>query len=255
VNDIELIKNELTVQGIKSIGNNTFIVSDGMQQKEMQAEQVFSFLNASIKRHKTLFFDIWKDLASALQGYSVGNGNETTQRIFANSLKVILHQTQVFPVLKIYKPIVLGCMSQDSARFSERFMSDVIDSQIGLEWLRHLVCVDRFRISLLRAYAKEQTAKSVIAADISGVQGPWSNFDLPMGERMWSYKTDDEENFDESTRNKQDGQRYRMQETYNDPYRFEEGFFYRDVKNDPFDYDDREEESPYPTSGQPFSRP
>lgn len=254
MNDLELIKMELAVQGIEPKGGDTFYILDDGKREQTNAQSILSKLTNSIKRYKKLFFEVWGGVVESMSNLSIGSGNETTQRMFANSLKILLLQTERFPVLTVYNNVVKKIMYQDVAKFNEKFMSDIIDAQVGLDWLNHLIRLDTFKIELLRSYLRKTMEKSVIAeADIAGIQGPWSNMDLPMKERVWSF-AEDQDDFDAATRRKQQQGRYNLPETYNDPYHFEEGYFWRELRNDPYDPND-DEDNPYPHRDQLYRRP
>jgi hypothetical protein len=77
-----------------------------------------------------------------------------------------------------------------------------------------------------------------------GVHGPYSNLDIPMQERVFSWSAIDEETRgrDRDIRNQR---RYRMGlEGYNDPW-VNEGFKWRELRNEPYLWG-KEGESPYP---------
>jgi hypothetical protein len=243
MNDLDLIKLELEVQGITCKGPSTFHFMDGNVDADLRADDLITLLNMDTKKYKGLFFEVWKDLVSYLKSPGSGVGNESTQRMFANSLKILSGYTERFPVLRSYRQILKAYLSHDSESFDERFMSEVIEKQIALDWINHLVRLNRFRLQLVRAFLKESLAKSVVAQS-AGVSGPWSNLDLPMRERVWEWSEDDVDFRNESV-NRQKALRHQLPETYNKPLEFEEGFVWRELRNEPYSFDD-EEENPYP---------
>jgi hypothetical protein len=237
----DLIKAELAMYGLLIEGNNCDSIVNGHKVSTSVGEQELK-LQQSISDNKQLFNELWEEIIEMLETppVAIAPGGEATRRMFSEtirhlySLAIMLKQKRSKYILKIQ-------LKKDVASYPESFMSQIIDYKIGLDWVHHLVRSDKYRLNLLRKIDKGDDRRRHVHA----ISGPWSNLDLPMQERVWSYE-DERENIEDGEMQKQKQQRYQIPDTYNDPYDIEEGFYYREEKNEPYSWEDRQEESPYP---------
>lgn len=224
--------------GVLLDGDKCTIIEDGHRAIVPAAEE-YHRLEAGIAEKKAMLKELWIEVIRACMSppAAINAGSDRTGRMFIDAVKHLytLSVKKRLPVQRQFKRI----LARDINSFSESFMSRIIDIKIGIDWVTHLVYADHYRMRILRALSKVHPNEKE-----ASVSGPWSNLDLPMGERVWSYG-DEGENLEERDKEKQKQQRYQLPSTYNDPYDFEEGFYYREMRNEPFAWGD-EENNPYP---------
>lgn len=86
-----------------------------------------------------------------------------------------------------------------------------------------------------------------------GISGPWANLDLPMEERVFTWRDVEEETTERQT-DKQKQRRYTM--GYEDEKEgFKEGFYFRELRNEPFLFENASFDSPYPYRSVLWSQP
>lgn len=234
----ELIRKELAMYGILVTDETSTVQSNGSEIKLKIEEQILK-LKKSTFSHKMLTKQLWKELKNALQNIPVAitSGNEQTERMFIEAMK---HLNRILIEMHLDRRMIKSILQRDINVFSEAFMKKIIDYKISIDWLHHIVMVDNYRISLLKAYLNSgKESKEVLA-----ILGPWGGLDLPMQERVWEYNSD-EESIKGHEEDKQHQQRYQLPGTYNSPYEFEEGFYYREIRNEPYAFGD-DDNDPYP---------
>lgn len=107
--------------------------------------------------------------------------------------------------------------------------------------------------ALIKNEHKNAFSKITKLSNTKGVSGPWSNLDLPMQERVFEWK-DVEEETKEREVGKQKQRRYQM--GYEDEKDgFKEGYYYRELRNEPYLYENASFESPYPYRSVLWSQP
>jgi hypothetical protein len=246
-----LLKSELAMYGIEPHGDHVIVNRRG-GKKTVTVGEHLEYLQSSIAANKVMFFEFWRELVQLLKPQSGPvSANEPTQRMFVNAVKRLDRLVRGHQVLAKYADAIRATLSCDVNVFSEEVMSKVIELQLGIQWVDHLVRADKYRTRLLKAFVSHHGIRTA-ETNINGVQGPWSNLDVPMKERVWSW-AEDAEDFEESTTQREKSQRYQLPETYNTPDEFEEGFYWREPRNDPYAFGD-EDNDPYPHYDS-FNRP
>jgi hypothetical protein len=236
--DHALVKSELAMYGILLDGQQCVVVEDG-QEKKFSASDYYQRLVERVKIHKSLAKELWGDLMRVLSSPppAINAGSSRTGRMFTETVK---HLYAIASRSRRHEQHYLKkLLGRDINAFSETFMSKAVDLKVGLDWVVHLARADEYRMKLMRALAKINHQEKE-----ASVSGPWANLDLPSAERVWSYE-DERENLEDEDQEKQKQLRYQIPDSYNDPYEFEEGFYYRELRNEPYAWDD-EENNPYP---------
>jgi hypothetical protein len=104
---------------------------------------------------------------------------------------------------------------------------------------------------LISSYIKKQNSSNIkIAIDIdisSSVQGPYSNLDLPTEERVFRWSDVDEETYARQDM-KQKQRRYQMGLEDNQSSDTKVGFYWRELRNEPYPFLSGSEEMGYETS-------
>jgi len=117
-----------------------------------------------------------------------------------------------------------------------------------LDWIYRRNSILTYIIHLLKfSKAGEEAVCKYVVKTARGVQGPWGNLDLPMLERQFKWDDVAEETRGRDRDIKRQ-HRYRMGlENYNNDGRTGEGFYWREIRNEPFSWYDRDSEDPYPS--------
>jgi uncharacterized protein YacL (UPF0231 family) len=245
MNDNELIKTELCLQGIYVDGSECVSTKSGKEVRCSLEEQVVK-LRTAIKQNKALIREIWQEMIDYIsegQSFFIGGG-ENTQRMFTNAIRMLYRTCKRFNAFNAAKSVFYHILCQDSVYFSEQYMSKIVDFSMAIDWLHHLVRNDMYRVDLISAYLKNISKQKTVTAD-----GNYGIFPLEMRERVWSFKEDEDDRDDAKNNPVYDfwHRRNEISEKYNDPYSFDEGFVWRELRNDPYEFGD-EDEDPYPHS-------
>jgi len=242
---LELLEKELSVHGV-SIHPGGIIEISGYDS--LPVREAISVFRDKAKGSYGIVSKLWTDLASLLSESSHMNSKppEGIENIFVYALQGLKRMMFLFPGLKDFDAIekVLNeSLNRDINHFSYKTMSKVIEYKLAIEWVSHLISRNLYISYLMREAHFQRRQKHKTQA--AGFQGPGpSNLDMPMKERVFDWSEIDEEvrGRDADIRNQS---RYRMGlEGYNDPY-VNEGFVWRELKNEPFLWG-KEGENPYP---------
>lgn len=236
----ELIEKELAFLGIIIKDNNINYYSNG-EVIAIPNTEIVNKINSNIKNNDQFLTSIWEEMINSFVDIEKGiAGNETTQRLFINTIKnfynLCKNSKKLIKSSRIFKHI----LRHDINDFNEEFMSKIIDYGISINWLKRCILKDLYKIELLKLVLPE-----VKIANTGGYMG---FLDIPMEDRAREYKDIEEEN--EDTKNSPNywfwKHRHDLPETYNKPNEFETGFYYdHESSRMPFQ---KQEDSPYPHS-------
>lgn len=239
--DIEIIKLELAINGISILTDGQCVVSSAESETPItiSCEEKFQQLHHSIKINKLEFKRMWNLFSDSLEkcGNSNVGGSPSTEKMYISSLKYAYKMTKKYRYFSSYKNKLKSHLNKDIKQCSESSMSTVIDYHLCMDWIYKDIKNDIYKINLFKAFSKLNQVKKA-------QQMTPSAMDLPMKERVWQWK-EDEEDWDQRQKDIRNQQRYQLPETYNDPDSFEEGFYWREMRNDPYSFWD-EENDPYP---------
>jgi len=135
---------------------------------------------------------------------------------------------------------------KDSKFFSKETMQTVADCKITIDYTFRLGSIMAYVIRLLTLaqLGPDDLHKARIKV-ARGVSGPWANLDLPRKERQfeWSEIKEEVHGRDKDIRKQK---RYRQGlENYNNDGRVGEGYYWRELRNEPYSWDSRSDSSPY----------
>jgi hypothetical protein len=143
----------------------------------------------------------------------------------------------------------LSCLAADRMSHSTAEQAAVVLSKIEL--YEYNVKKLGYIKYLIKSYLKYQSASQVKIAtgvDInSSIQGPYSNLDLPMQERVFRWSDVDEETYARQDA-KQKQRRYQMGLEDNSSSDAKVGFYWRELRNEPYAFRSGSEEMGYETS-------
>lgn len=239
----ELLMSELNFFGISKELDFFKIQIGESTVKARNLEETVSFLDDGIKELKSYIFHLWNELyyiSEILLENSGGNQISLDNLIFLNSVKKSYFLSKKFSKLKKINNKLLDIMNSDISETHMDIICKFNQKYIEIK-STHLLILDEL-------YRKKLINKIFLIEKQAQIEGPFSHLDLPMSERVWDAR-EDEENFDLRDRAKKQQSRY-------NPENGKSGFYFvwQDRNRDPYSFDDTEDESPYPTSYQ-FSIP
>ena len=234
---INLLIKELAMNGV-SFENGMLIYHN----ERSSFSEVFNLLDGRIKKNDKLVKKIYKDLLVDLQNPVAGDSDRQVKRVFSHAVlslyDISLDAKCPLPIMKAIKNIV----NSDSGKFSSKFMLKIVDFNLGLQWLIHLIRKDMYIMSTMKKYIEHSKRKRRTFA--KGFGGPWGRLDLPMEERVFEWGDVAEETSGRQS-DKMDQSRYRMgldNVKDNSP---NEGYYWREIRNEPYLFDDKDG-NPYP---------
>jgi hypothetical protein len=248
-NTWEIMSQELAHNGIRVKGDICYFKDENDQIKQSEIDSLISSITSDIKENLSLFSNLWVELANTLRS---GKETETyitdkrTQNLFIYSIKNMMDLIDNFSDKKntSVAQVVMNALSRDINKFSMEQSGKVIDLSLAISWMRRVLCKQKYVCNLLRfAKTKGRNSKHKLARSVSG---PWANLDLPMEERAWAWE-DEDPNFRYRDKDIRNQSRYtKGLENYNGDGRVGEGHYWRELCNEPYLWEERDEESPYP---------
>lgn len=230
----DLIRKELAAQGIVPTDGNTC----QWNGRRLSFDQCKKKLLSSAADNKRILLRLWTEVAEHLGQKETGEPCPVARSMFVPAVQSLyalasnfakLHENGVVAALK-------QALNNDSNAYSRLIMSKVVEFRLAIDWVHHLVRRDLYLCALIDAYRRSLQDHQVVAR---GVAGPWSNLDLPMQERVFEWE-DIEEEVAGRERDKRNQRRYRMGlENYGTgDFSPNEGFFWREIRNEPYSFDD-----------------
>lgn len=149
-------------------------------------------------------------------------------------------------VMSIFSNNSIGYFNDIKIRVIIQNFSSILKYEISL--------VNIFIIKKLIKIVHEKSSQSIEKLSYTqGISGPFANLDLPMQERVFKWE-DVEEETTLRQRDKQLQKRYTMGHD-DEPEGFREGFYFREIRNEPYLFEDAATESPYPYRSVLWSQP
>ena len=224
------------------------IVYDYKLKQKCTLQRKIGIFKAQFQSIKSLFEQTWCSLNTLLQ--SVNNpGPFNHNKIDRNRKLLFLHSLDRLSLmatdLGLSKSSIMGLLKKDIYDVSQQIILTLPDIHIALDVLLRKMNKFRYLAKLLRFYSFGQNKINSIKM-AAGVQGPYSNLDLPMSQRSYNW-SDIQQQFSSSTSDKQKQYRYRKgYQAYNYPG-FGQGSKWVQQKNQPFLWSQRATEDPYPS--------
>jgi len=243
----EILQQELAFHGVRLVDQNVCdIISDGKVVRK-PIPSAIKALKSQIDDNKELFIDLWQEAVNVLEYTGKHVYEQKMVDLFVYSVKELTRFAECFPDMRkshIYGKLQ-SFLDRDCDSFTQETVVKFPEIKMSIDWIYRLISQQEYVYRLLRAAIKgEQFVSEKIVRLARGVQGPWSRLDVPMQERVFEWSEIDPEvrGRDKDIRGQR---RYRMGlENYNDD-QFKEGFVWREQRNEPFLWTDRDSESPY----------
>lgn len=230
---------ELPLVGVsRNQDSYTLVLGDETKTNPCLIDCKHQIKTAIIELKQNIFVH-WKklaDLCSTMSAKQCDNEGTLDNYLFLYNIKRAFCFAGNFSELSFVQTALRQLLDLDVSTISTSFLRTFNAIYFRIRMMHKLIMLEMYRIKLISQYMK--MAKMAIS-----VSGPWANLDLPEEERMWSYE-EDEEYFDQRSKAK------KKQTRYNPEYCYEEdGIFFKwvDRNRDPYLFDDKETESPYPS--------
>jgi len=245
-----LLGKELNYYGIDLIDNKKCRISDDSGEEKTQGViKTIRTLNVDIKKQKKLLLSLWNEVIDILQEENsiVEIIDDKMIDLFIFSLKDFAKYLLCFDKYEKskYNTAILLALAKDIKSFNKQQIYSVPDYKISIDWVSRNISRLLY-ISKLLAFAsmgKKRVSQYEIKTAV-GLAGPWSRLDIPLEERKFPFG----HGLDERTKGKQKQRRYQMGlANYNGDGRVGEGFYWRELRNEPFSWYDRGFEDPYPS--------
>jgi len=251
MNNWDLIKKELAVNDIRLSDDGSCQHRENGTVKAKTISHLIAGFKKDIDQDIHTFKFLWKESVDLLYDTSVPGNTVADSRsvdLFVYSLKDIAKLVDAFEDLDntSLKRAVFNCLSRDVSKFTSVQVKLFPNFKIAIDCVHRRINKLYYLIDLLRlASGGEAYAESFEYKTAKSVAGPWSNLDLPMLERVWPWR-DEDENLRGRMKDIRKQTRYRMGlENYNGDGRVGEGFMARELRNEPYSWYNRRDEEPY----------
>jgi len=254
MNNWNLIKKELAVNDIRLSDDGLCQNRENGQVKTKNISQLITGFKKDIEKDVHTFKFLWKEVVELLmnpgseEGFVRSAVDSRSLDLFVYSLKDLAKFIDAFEDLDntALKKILLSAIARDITEFDSLQIKLFPNFKLAIDCVHRKLNKKYYLIDLLRlASGGEAYAESFDYKTAKSIAGPWSNLDLPMLERVWPWR-DEDENLRGRMRDIRKQTRYRMGlENYNGDGRVGEGFYWRELRNEPYSWYDRKEEEPY----------
>ena len=246
MNNWELLKKELATYNIQALDKDVCL--DMESNRKVTAGKLVGKLKKDLEKESDLFYEyIEKTLKLLYEGYPqtpVVGVDETRVKLFISSLKKFCELFRLVSGKKIYD-LYLG---RDITEYSKEVIETLPDYLASLDLLYRSCSIIRYKIKLLRCFRSGENKTNrleIKTAYGKTVPGWWSNLELSEPERKFEYKDIAEEMYGKADDIKRQHRYTKGFEAYNNDGRVGEGHYWREMRNEPFLFSDRFNDSPY----------
>jgi len=252
----KILKNELIYYGIEVIdsGKCAWLLDGKRYQSKIQTK--INHLRQEFKINEKILLGLFEDIVEIFNNKEKFiSSDKISHKVFIASLGSLqkLYGLILEDSPSIRKELLNGqfaiilrhALNSDIKEFSGLAIQTLPHYKIALDWIYRRNCKLGYFICLLRAVQGGAEFINTIKT-ARGVAGPWSRLNLPMLERAFPWQDIAEEVEGRET-SKETQKRYRQgQEEYNKSDKVGEGYYWREFRNEPYSWDSRFTESPYP---------
>lgn len=244
---IDLIQKELSFYGFEIRGNSIFFISNGFSEPiEIFLSRLKGLESEQIKLLKQEWKKVKSNVVPVAGGISVNFLRllqKSVNRLYKKTFHAVLRSFDVSGHLDKLSSMCADRMSSTTAEQAAVVLSkiEIYEHNIKrIHYIRHLV-----KLVIKASSFVVKSASTGIDMN-SSVQGPYANLDLPMQERVFTWSDIDEETYARQEM-KQKQSRYTMGLEGSSPSESKVGFYFRELRNEPypFPYGEDEANSPY----------
>ena len=245
-----LLKKELDHHGINLINNTKCQITDNSGDIKIQGViKTIRMLNGYIKKQKKLLLSLWNDTIRNLEEYTITPEivDDKMVDLFIFSLKDFARYLLCFENTEKskYNVAISLALTRDVQSFSKEQVYTTPDYKISIDWISRNISRLLYICNLLSfASMGKKRVSQYDVKTAKGISGPFAHLDLPMRERTFPFGF----GLKERTKGRQKQRRYYQGlMNYNNAGEVGEGYYWREVKNEPFDWMDRDWDDPYPS--------
>ena len=246
-----LLNKELTYYGFRLTNDrkcqlivNERIITQGVIRTIRQ-------INTTVKKQKNILFSLWKEIVELLAKENQPSSDqllidEKMVDLFIFSLKDLSKFLLCFEECDegVFQLYIDEALNKDISSFSKEQIYKLPDYKITIDWVFRTITRLLYIKKLL--YFSTLGSKKIGEYDVkiaAGVAGPWSRLELPLEERAFPFGKEVESR----ERAKQKQRRYRKGLDNYGPGDFvASGHYWRELRNEPFAWSDRNFDDPYP---------
>jgi hypothetical protein len=248
-----LLGKELNYYGIELVGNRECQIRyENGQIKKQGIIKAIRILNNYIKKQKKVLVSLWDDTAEILQEENPTSEiiNDKMISLFIFSIKDLAKYLLCFEGVEKtkYYNLISASLIKDIKSFNKYQIYSIPDYKISVDWVSRNISRLLYITKLLSfALMGRDKVSQLEMKTAEGLSGPWARLNLPMQERTFPFG----HGLSERTKGKQKQRRYQKGlANYNNDGRVGEGHYWRELRNEPFSWYDRNFEDPYPSRYQ-----
>jgi hypothetical protein len=203
-----------------------------------------------VNKRKKLLLDLWGETAQLLEQRSdiPDVVDEKVTKLFVFSLKDLAKFLLCFDDVEdsIFQKNITEALNRDITSFTREQLYELPNYKISIDWIYRQISILLYLKNLLlfASIGKDKVNSYEVIKLAKGISGPWAHLDLPMEERVFSFGKE----LETRMRAKQRQRRYRKGfENYNGDGRVGEGHYWRELRNEPFSWYNRNFDDPYPS--------
>ena len=259
----DILEQELAMHGITLVGVNgceCASPANSSEKKRMSLRNKIVFIQKEMKDNMKIFVELWNDLLVLLRETPSDEEkviDVNSRQLFIESLHGLFKFTKfLLPEYECWiatdeQKNISDCLRSSLDRTIDHYAKDVIIAvpsyRITIDWVHRLISSLFYIRKLLRFASQDRSViNNLVVKTAKGVQGPWSNLDLPMLERKWEWDDIEEEVRGRDRDLRKQRRYYAGLLAYNNDGRVGEGYYWRELRNEPFSWDNRADDSPYP---------
>jgi len=243
----KLLTRELNHYGVHLIDSKKCKVGDN--DSIQGTIKTVRWLNSQAGSQKKVLKSLWDEVVQMLQEESTHTEiiDDNMTKLFVFSLKDFIKYLLSFEGAEStkYYDAISKALSRDINSFSKNQVYSTTDYKLSIDWISRSISRLLYLSDLLSFASMGR--KRISEFDITtaaGIAGPWSRLQIPMEERKFPFGY----GLKAREKGKQKQDRYVAPfDNYNNDGSTGEGHYWREMRNEPFSWFDREDESPYPS--------
>lgn len=250
-----LLEKELNYFGIELIDSKKCRIYDDISSgldspsKVQGVIRTIREINGFVRKQKKMLLFLWEETIEILQPQNPTGEivDERMTNLFTSSLKDMLKFLLCFESgekSKYYR-VITEALAKDIRSFNKQQIYTIPDYKISIDWVNRTVCRLLYICKLLAfACMGKKRISTYEIKTARGIAGPFTRLDLPMKERIFPFGRE----VGRRIRGRQKQRRYtKGLQNYNNDGRVGEGYMWRELRNEPFSWFDRNFDDPYPS--------
>lgn len=241
-----LIEKELLYYGFKYSNGTVFSLSSSLSEPyELFVNRLFDLQKDQVSLLRSEWEKVSSNVKPIAGGINLGYLRvlqKSVNRLFKKTFHEVLNDKKISDHIESLSSICADRMSATTAEQSVVILSriDIYEHNIKrIGYIKYLVKTLHTSSGVL-----EKVAFNGIDIN-SSIQGPYSNLDLPMQERVFEWKDIDEETYARQDM-KQKQPRYTSGRENQKPSDTQVGYYLRELRNEPYAFPYGEDEANYP---------